>query len=184
VEYKKRRILLPSRYKKESVARLLGGIVLLLAFVFLASCGKSRGGLKDMVDTAASDGATVIELNPAEVLPDSPSTIFGIVDHWLDNSIFITQLPSLDQIIATGTAEKGPIVEIVVVKDTLIYKVVTSNDVENGVLQEKLAPGSVDEIGAGNLISVWGEQRGDRIVAEVVKYNNHSQLILPSGPVN
>ena len=137
-----------------------------------------------MVDTAASGGATIIGINPSEILPGSPSTVFGIVDHCQDNSIFVTPLPSLDQIKITGIAEKGPLVEIVVVNGTMIYKDVTSGEVQDGAVQEKVAPGSVDEIGSGNLINVWGEQRGDRIVAEVVKYNNHSQLILPSGPVN
>jgi hypothetical protein len=173
-----------SRSRRDKVTRLLRNMIYLLILSFLAGCGKEGGGLKDMIDTAASGGAAVIELNPAEVLPDSPSTLFGIVDHCQDNSIFVTQLPSLDQITATGTAKKGPIVEIVVVNDTLIYKDVTSGEVENGAVQEKVALGSVDEIGAGNLISVWGEQRGDRIVADVVKYNTHSQLVLPSGPVN
>jgi hypothetical protein len=181
---KAQRVLHPSRNRKDKVIRLLNGIMLLLILALLAGCGKEGGGLKDMFDTAAMGGAAVIELNPAEVLPDSPSTLFGIVDHCQDNSIFVIQLPPLDQIITTGTAEKGSIVEILVLNDTLIYKDVTSGEVENGAVQEKVALGSVDEIGEGNLISVWGEQRGDRIVADVIKYNNHSQLVLPSGPVN
>jgi hypothetical protein len=181
---KAQHVLHPSRNRKDKVIRLLNGIMLLPILALLAGCGKEGGGLKDMVDTAAMGGATVIELNPAEVLPDSPSNLFGIVDHCQDNSIFVTQLPSLDQIIATGTAEKGPILEIVVLNDTLIYKDVTSGEVKNGAVQEKVALGSMDEIGVGNLISVWGEQRGDRLVADIVKYNNHSQLVLPSGPVN
>jgi hypothetical protein len=174
--------LLSSR--KNKVTRLLPRMIYFLILIFLAGCGKEGGGLKDMIDTAAQGGATINELNPSEVLPESPSTLFGIVDHCQDNSIFVTQLPPLDQIIASGTAEKGPIVEIVVLNDTLIYKDITSGDVENGAAQEKVALGSVEEIEEGNLISVWGEQRGDRIMADVVKYNNHSQLVLPSGPVN
>ena len=181
---KAQRIPLPSRNRKDGSTRHLQGILLLLTFNFLVGCQNDGGGLKDMVDTAARGGATVIELNPADVLPDSPSTLFGIVDHCRDNSIFVTQLPPLDQIIATGEAEKGPIVEIVVLNDTSIYKDVTSGEVEDGAVQEKVALGFVEEIGSGNLISVWGEQRGDRIVADIVKYNNHSQLVLPSGPVN
>lgn len=158
--------------------------LLLAAMGCLTSCSKAVGGLKGMVDSAASGGATIIGINSSEILPATPSTLFGIVDHCQDNSIFITQLPSLDQIKSTGTAEKGPVVEVVVVNHTMIYKDVTSGEVKDGAVQEKVAPGQVDEIESGNLINVWGEQRGDRIVAEVVKYNTHSQLILPSGPVN
>lgn len=177
--------------EKQRVSRVvlkLGLLIFLFGSIFLTGCGKERGeeseGLRGMVDTAASGGANTIGLNPAEVLPDGPSTIFGVVDHYEDKSIFVTQLPSLDTIIATGNVEKGPIVEILVVNDTIIYRDVTSGEVVNGVVQEEVAPGSVDDIEKGSLINVWGEQRGDRIVAEVVKYNNHSQLILPSGPVN
>jgi hypothetical protein len=181
----KKRIILPlSRSRKDKVILFLCRMIYFLILALLPGCSKDVGGLKDMVETAGLGGAAVIELNPADVLPDSPSTLFGIVDHCQDNSIFVTQLPPLDQIIDTGKAEKGPIVEIVVLNDTLIYKDVTSGEVENGAVQEKVALGSVDEIRVGNLISVWGEQRGDRIVANIVKYNNHSQLVLPSGPVN
>jgi hypothetical protein len=162
------------------------GIVLLLlaGSMLLTGCGKDKGGMRNMVDSAMSGGAKIIGIHPSDVLPDQPATVFGIVDHCQDNSIFVTQLPSLDTIKTTGMAEKGQIVEIVVVNDTIIYKDVTSGAIVNGAVQEKVAVGSVDEIESGNLISVWGEQRGDRIVSEVVKYNIHSQLILPSGPVN
>jgi hypothetical protein len=159
-------------------------VLLLTALGSLTSCSKAVGGLKGMVDTAASGGATIIGINSSEILPATPSTLFGIVDHCQDNTIFVTQLPSLDQIKATGTAEKGPMVEVVVVNHTVIYKDVSSGEVKDGSVEEKVAPGHVDEIESGNLINVWGEQRGDRIVAEVVKYNTHSQLVLPSGPVN
>ncbi len=174
-----------SKSRKDRSARLRKIMSLLLfTSTFLAGCAKEGEGLKDMVDTVISGGATVTGLNPAEILPDDPTTLFGIVDHCQDNSIYVTQLPSLEQIKATGKAEKGPIIEIVVVKDTWIYQSTTSGEKENGIIEELVAPGSVDEIESGSLISVWGEQRGERIVASVVKYNNHSQLILPSGPVN
>jgi hypothetical protein len=170
---------------KVRIAGLRNGLsVLLLMLTFLAACAKEGKGIKDMVDVATSGGATVIGLKSAEVLPDDPTTLFGIVDHCQDNSIYVTQLPSLDQIMVTGSAEKGPIVEVVVVKDTWIYESMTTGEKENGTIEEIVAPGSVDEIESGSLISIWGEQRGERIVATVVKYNNHSQLILPSGPVN
>jgi hypothetical protein len=163
-------------------------LCLLITGILLTGCGKGsseqEGGLRGMVDAAASGDAVIIYLETAEELPDNPSTIFGIVDYCQDNSVFVTQLPPLDQIVEQGTAEKGPLVEVVVVKDTIVYKDVTNGSARNGVVKGEVAPGSVDEIEGGNLIQVWGDQRGDRIVADVLAYNNHSQLVLPSGPVN
>jgi hypothetical protein len=64
--------------------------------------------------------------------------------------------------------------------NSLVYKDVPLTDPPvDGVYQQKVVSGSVDEIEGGHLISVWGEQRGDRILTEVLCYNNHSEIVLP-----
>jgi hypothetical protein len=182
------RIVIGAKWKISVRLLIMGVLFLPVGCVFLTGCGKGagerEGGLRDMVDVAASGGAIIIHMETAEELPDTPSILFGIVDHCQDNSVFVTQLPPLDQIIEQGAAEKGPVIEVVVVKDTIVYRDVTSGSAKNGIVQGEVALGLVDEIEGGNLILVWGDQRGDRVVADVLAYNNHSQLMLPSGPVN
>ncbi len=73
----------------------------------------------------------------------------------------------------------GPIVEVVVTRDTLIYRDETetpdpsSADIESGehtVQQIVRLVESLDELGSNTEVQVWGERRGDRVVAAVLAY--------------
>lgn len=159
--------------------------LLCIAAMLLAGCqsggkGNSAGSHK-LIEMAGGSSVTLNTLKPAEELPEAPKAAFGIVDHVDGNSIYVNQLPALDLIASQGYYEIGPLVEVVVTNKTSIYKDLPLIDPPvNGVYQQKVASGSVDEIEGGNLLNVWGEQRGDRILAEVLCYNNHSEIVLPS----
>ncbi|NIM92584.1 MAG: hypothetical protein GTO18_02570 [Anaerolineales bacterium] len=169
-------------------------IVVVVSFIFfllLASAYAIGGLMGDRPPDApsagivdAASGYTVSSLENAEELPDSAPTLWGLVDHHDGNSILVKQLPELDQIIEQASVEFGATFEVVITKRTILYKDVTSGPARNGVVQEEVAPGDADEIEEGNIIKVWGEKRGDRIVAEILKYDNHTQIVLPSGPIN
>lgn len=148
---------------------------------FLAGDG-SRGESSTIIDMAG--GVTTTQLEVAEELPKTQPTIWGIVDHVQDNSIYVTQLPPLDQIAAQMSVDFGPTEEVVVTSKTIIYEVPPYAGPTNGVIHEVVIPGSMDEIGESHLVTVWGERRGDRIVADVLKYNTHSKIVLPTGPIN
>lgn len=81
----------------------------------------------------------------------------------------------------------GPITEIVTNRDTKIYKDVTSTGYvsvsSEGAspelpekIQMKVEPGTLDEIGNGSMVTIWGERRGDRIIADVVLYQPLLQM--------
>ncbi len=142
----------------------------------------SHGESSTIVDMAG--GVAITQLEVAEELPKTQPTIWGMVDRIQDNSIFVTSLPPLAQIAAEKSVDFGPTVEVVVTSKTILYEVPPSNTPTNGVIHEEVIPGSVDEIGKSHLVSVWGERRGDRIVADVLKYNTHSKIVLPTGPIN
>jgi hypothetical protein len=38
-------------------------------------------------------------------------------------------------------------------------------------LQQKVAEGSLDEIGENSSLTVWGKKTGDRVVADVIVYS-------------
>jgi hypothetical protein len=68
----------------------------------------------------------------------------------------------------------GPKVEVVVTHATEVYRDITeygTAEAEDGKIRQVVRPGSVDEIGTDNLISVWGEERGSRVFAEVLVYH-------------
>jgi hypothetical protein len=69
-------------------------------------------------------------------------------------------------------------VEAVVTHDTQIYQDITDmdiakSDVQNGGVmnvQQKVKPGSLDDIGANSQVTVWGDRQGDRYIAKVIVY--------------
>jgi hypothetical protein len=72
-----------------------------------------------------------------------------------------------------GAGHDGPVVEVVVTHDTLVYCDATRyvpEEAIDGKIQQVLEPGSLDEIGAHSIISAWGQERGDRVLADVLIY--------------
>ncbi len=81
----------------------------------------------------------------------------------------------------------GPILEIVTNRDTIIFKDVTSTGYISyssedpppelpEKIQREVEPGTLDEIGNGSMVTIWGERRGDRIIADVVVYQPLLQM--------
>jgi hypothetical protein len=119
-----------------------------------------------------------VEIQPAKELPQTPADVAGVFDHRQDNSIFI----GTGQVTMTqqngGSPESshdGPVVEVVVTSQTKIYKDVTAKQFngpppEGQKVQQVLEPGSLEEIGQGSMITVWGRKTGDRFIADVLVY--------------
>ncbi len=83
----------------------------------------------------------------------------------------------------TGAETDGPVLEVVVGPKTQIYQDVTpaieinvsagSDEMpEMPDIQQEIAPGDVADITPGSIINVWGERRGDRIIAEFILFTN------------
>ena len=139
-----------------------------------------------------NDGAPVAvntTILPAKELPGEASAAFGILKSREDNTLVMGTGGidlSVDVEVDGATGQEttsvvpttsGPDVEIVVTGDTLIYKDVTDfgaqNQTESGerTIQQLVRPvDSIEEIGENNEIEVWGEKRGDRIVATVLVF--------------
>ncbi len=129
-----------------------------------------------LLDSGDKGLAVETYLDPlkASALPQAPRDVEGVFVRREDNSIFVgtgnliyraTQNPD-------GELEKsinydGTVIEIVRTHDTVIYRDVTST---GGV--QTVEPGSLDEIGAQTVLTVWGQRRGDRVVAQVLVYRN------------
>ena len=124
----------------------------------------------------------VDDIQPAKELPQTPATGRGIFDRRQNNSIFVgTGNISIgvqrDQSgnVETSAEHDGPIVEVVVNSQTIVYKDVTmqrfpGQPPAGQKIQQVVEPGSLDDIGETSTVTVWGRKTGDRIIAEVLVY--------------
>lgn len=149
------------------------------------------GGGGRVMEIAVDDGSGPVSLRiriePASELPDRPAEAAGIFVRRQDNSVFVgTGAIELDVEVNGNTGERtvslshsGPEIEVVVTQDTIIYR--DETEVSPGApgsrksgemtIQQviKLAD-SLEEVNENSELQVWGERRGDRVVAEVLVY--------------
>jgi hypothetical protein len=65
----------------------------------------------------------------------------------------------------------GPRTEIVIAADTKVYQDVNNRDtssVVDGKLQMRVAPYAYKQIKVGDVLMAWGNQRGERLVADAI----------------
>lgn len=157
----------------------------LLSILFIAAAftaGRLFGDELNIPETQESkfisseDGSQVmgsgVRLKPDAILPDQPPTTSGRFHHREDNSLFISQFPMTGGTVYLDSVDEWPIVEIVVTKDTRVYKDITdlSGSIGGGEVQQEVTPGSSEEICENNMLIAWGELRGERLIAEVIQY--------------
>ncbi len=166
---------------------IIAGIVLIAGAAFVA--GKL---LKPAVATGGGPGGLVIggpggqqvKVNEqkAAQLPQGSPTVTGVFQSRQDQVITIGtgQIKLTVQQDPSGSASRsasssGPSVEVVTTHDTKVYKDVTPIDIQSasqngGKVQQVVEPGSLDDIGNGNVLTVWGSRQGNRVVADVLVY--------------
>jgi len=191
-----------SRSRKGLIVAGLVGLALLVGAAFvggqlLSSQGQAPtgpGGLQ-LVGPGGEGGqaGVELELEGAKELPQSPPDVTGIFSRREDNSIFVT---SGDGTFTVTVDESGNVntdaggntqeVEVVVTGDTVVYKDVTQSQFDGppagGKVQQKVEPGSADEIGENSFVGAWGERRGDRLIASVVVYSQPMIFGAPGAP--
>ncbi len=129
---------------------------------------------QDQETIKSEDGSitmTGVRLAPDERLPGTPPTASGQFIMLKDNCLYIHRYPASGMVIL-DKMDEYPIVEILVTRETLVYKDVTdlSNINHNGDIQQVVVDGSIEGIAKGSSIIIWGEMRGERIIAEVIQY--------------
>ena len=179
------------------VILILGGLIVIAglagaAFVGMqllntgarASAG-GGGGLQIVADDGNGAFSVNINFTPAPELPDRPADVAGVFVQRRDNTVFVgtgdIELNVEDD--GSGQPEvsvqhSGPEVEVVISHDTTIYRDITEFDIEPSARQSgELTVQQVVErdtsaagIGDNTELQVWGERRGDRVIAEVLVY--------------
>lgn len=147
------------------------------------------GGQIMMVsDTGGGPVSVSLDIKPAPELPATPAEVNGLFVNREDNSIFVGTgeiefMVELDQ--ATGQKQSsanysGPVLEVVITKDTNIYRDETGfpepGSAAGGkqTIQQVVKPvDSLEELGEqtkNTEVQVWGTRSGDRVVAQVFVY--------------
>lgn len=172
----------------------LGLIVLLAAAAFVAvryfngqkKMATSPFGSGQMLSLTGPDGAQKsfqLNVKPAEELPKTQPESMGMYVERKDNSIFIGTGEIMVAVKARGGADSEPQidtsysgdkVEVVVSKDTVVYRETTQLDPENPEeeVQQTVEVSTIDDITPQSSITVWGRKAGDRIIADVLLFHS------------
>jgi hypothetical protein len=163
---------------------VISGIIVLV--VLLAGAAFVGGQLltgQGLPGQASPGGRSSYQIIPAKELPQTSADVEGPLDHRKDNSIFVgtgqaTKNVTKDQSgqVRLSLGHTGPTVEVVVSPQTKIYSDVTMQQYDGqrstGQIQQVVEPGSLGDIGTVSIITAWGKKTGNRIIADVLVYNN------------
>jgi hypothetical protein len=130
-----------------------------------------------------------LDIKPAPELPQTPPEVGGLFVRREDNSIFVgtgeievaVELDPATGERQTSSNHSGPVLEVVVTAETAIYRDETKMpglgpDAVSGdktIQQVVKSIDSLEELGENTKnteVQVWGERRGDRVVAQVFVY--------------
>jgi hypothetical protein len=174
---------------------IIGGIVVLVVLLAGAAfvggqllTGQGLPGLSSgPLVLTGPNGSQQIRINPGDIqpakeLPQTPADVRGVFDHRKDNSLFVgtgvvirkVQQDQSGNVTSSSTYD-GPIVEVVVTPQTIVYSDVTNRQFNgqppSGKIQQVVEQGSLDEIGKDSTLRAWGKKTGDRIIADVIVYS-------------
>ena len=138
----------------------------------LGSGAEQGGGLRGF-------GPSMVTMDRAPELPAGEPDLVGIFVRRQDNSLYLgTGNIKFHTIRENDGAQPtfeagydGPVIEVVVTHDTVIYQDVTDRDApvkENGKIQQVVAAATLDSIAGDRLVQVWGERQGDRVLARLL----------------
>jgi hypothetical protein len=100
--------------------------------------------------------------------------------------------PETFQMIIGPENMDGPTLEVVISPDTKIYKDITQPVMVQRVegepepeipeIVQQVEPGDVSEIGPNTMLTIWGERRGDRVIADMILYQNIAPVNITNAP--
>jgi hypothetical protein len=146
--------------------------------------------MQTVIDDGNGPVASRIEILPSPDLPDAESETSGVFLRRVDNSIFvgtgsielnvqIEQAADGSIVPSVTLSSDGPEVEVVITRDTVLYKDVTKIPGQGGVpakagdttvTQQIELIDTLDGLGGNSELQVWGTRRADRVVADIIIY--------------
>ena len=176
-------------------------VVLIATAAFIGGRFLNRQGFTPNSILSMDGGNTtisgMIELEPASEIPTTAPVLSGLFIERKDNTIFLQQISmesgsaagvtvsSVSVGADTGAAmpntNQGPKVEVVINNKTKIYKDVTQMDFKPGEetkkIQQVLERGSLDDLSANTMLTIWGRKVGDRVIADVILYSEPFSVV-------
>jgi hypothetical protein len=185
------------------VALLAGAAFMAARLLGAAQPGGTNGPILSGLGNPAGKGSfsMSIQITPAPEIPTGKADLVGQVASVKDNSIFVTEFskngdgqgisisigssatggggdgPSTSDGGPSATATpSGPATEVVVSKDTVIYRDTTMDSVPKPsgsgstslTMTQKVEPADISQIAANYMVQVWGQKRGDRLIADTI----------------
>jgi hypothetical protein len=154
-----------------------------VALVLILGAAAFLGGHYLQIN-APSSTAGDRERTPAPELPTAEPDITGVFVRRQNNSFYIGtgNITGSKKAGPNGAPEisvgyDGPVLEVVVTTNTKIYSDVTAQNIrnrphDNTPIQQIVVPGNLDEMDHNTIVNAWGNKSGDRLIANVLVYNN------------
>lgn len=180
---------------KKKNQQMSGKIVVATVLVILLGAAAFIGGtlFSQAESNSTEDNDLLVSfLADAEGIPEELPELVGTLAERDGNSLFLATANTTGVFgPAHGAVANGPIVEVVVNRDTLMLADVSALDFTRGGggtggggdhsgpgifanLDRVIEPGELEEININDNIFVWGERTGDRITAITILY-----LVIP-----
>jgi hypothetical protein len=128
-----------------------------------------------------------INMERAPELPEQEADFAGQVTGIQDNSIFVAPMNKGGVTYSSGQGDgerivqaptpSGPSTEVVITKETKVYRDVSMKDIpkpsansgsQEVKIQQKVEPATLAEATTDSFVQVWGQKRGERLIADVV----------------
>jgi hypothetical protein len=163
------------------------------------TAGGANGGRSLQLQTGGGPGGgsqrVSIKIIPSKALPQQTPDLEGLVVRTQDNSLFVGKMQNMmvtniNGKISTSPTPEGPYTEVVISQESKVYRDVTMNQMPDPSktssggtteVQQQLEAGSLSDAVAGNShLQVWGQKRGDRLIADVVVIEG--MAVMKGGP--
>ena len=118
---------------------------------------------------------------PAMELPTTLPELTGPFVERQDNMIIVeTKSLQTDGMVSSSSSntksQSGPLVEVVVTGETLIYRETTNPSeplsAENQTVHQTAEQATLDDLDSRSMVMVWGRKSGDRVIADVLMFSD------------
>lgn len=170
------------------VALLAGGAFMAMRLLNVkAQVFNGKGGGPEMsLNSKGGPGggkSVMMKLIAAPELPTQNADLRGLITDIKDNSLYVAQMNNIKVSVINGNTQmlqptpEGPYTEVVVSKDTKIWRDVTMEDNQQPSggtadqpveIQQKVEASDISAIASGSFVQVWGQRRGDRLIADAI----------------
>jgi hypothetical protein len=113
------------------------------------------------------------QIEAAKELPTTTPTLRGLVTKRADNTLTIGQRNGGP---GSNAQRNTQLLDVLIAGDTVFYHDVTPLNLNGqpprGPIQQKVEPGSLNGINTNSRVTVWGDQTGNQITADVLVYSD------------